>query len=198
MGCDQQFDMLMVSYTSGTTGYPKRAIITHERFLNNTSRLVTAMKMASKDISVNMMPYNHIFAPFVEAMAMLGVGGSFVLRERYYPHGVLQDIERFNETYIIGAPSMFITILKQLKHVPDRYNISTLRFAFSAAAPIPIDISREFERIASVPLLQAYGQTEVGPMVVIEPIDRPEGHHPRTSGKNLWNDIEIKIVDQDG
>lgn len=196
-GNEQPSDIFMLSYTSGTTGNPKGAIITHERLFNNTNRLATALKMTSDDVSMDTLPYNHIFAPFVGWLPMLGTGGSFVLREEFHPRAVLQDIGRFRGTYITGVTPMYVTMLEELKRNPDRYDVTSLRFTFCAATPIPLEIQTEFERITSAPMIQAYGQTEVGPMVLLEPLDRPKGYHPGTCGTNLWEDIELKLVDSE-
>ena len=197
-GLERPSDLMMLSYTSGTTGTPKGAMISFERLLNNTSRFTDAMQITDADISVNTLPYNHIFAPFVEWLPMLGSGGSFVLRERFLPRGVLQDIDRHRATCTIGAPPMFITMLDELKRDRGHYSMESLRFTLVAAASIPLEIQKEFERMTGSLMVQAGGQTEVGPMAVIEPLDRSKGYHPGTCGTILWDDIQVKVVNEDG
>lgn len=197
-GLDKPSDILMISYTSGTTGAPKGVILTNERFLNNSSRFRAAMGITELDVSVNMVPYNHIFGPIVEWLAMLSAGGSFVLREKFSPRGVLHDIERYKGTYICGAPAMFITLLDELKRSRSSYNLKSLRFSFVGSAAVPAEMQRDFELVTNVKIVQAAGQTEVAGLYAIEPLDRQYGYLTGTCGKSPSDDIELKVVNATG
>ncbi|MFC4619461.1 class I adenylate-forming enzyme family protein [Camelliibacillus cellulosilyticus] len=192
-------DVLMISYTSGTTGNPKGAIIPQGGFINNASRFVQTYRLTDQDISINMLPYNHIFAPIIEWMPLLVAGGQFILRDGFLPRAVLEDISKYRATYVVGVPPMFMTMLDEIKrHGQNYFNLESLRFCIVAAAPMPLQIQKEFESIIHAPFLQIGGQTEGGPITVMEPLERPQGFHPGTCGTVLFPDVHIRLIDEDG
>lgn len=196
-GCENPSDIFMLSYTSGTTGRPKGVISSFERVINNANRVAEATHMNEEDVSVNMLPYTHVFAPVTEWLSMLGVGGSFVLRDKFTPWGVLQDVKSHNGSYLMGAPPMYMTILNEYKRNADRYDLSTIRFSMAASDTLPERVQSEFEKITDAPMIQGGGQTE-SVLAAIEPLERPKGYHPGSFGTNIWDDIEIKVVDEYG
>lgn len=190
-------DLLMIIYTSGTTGYPKGAMIQQKRFLRNVYRVANQpYNLTRDDVIVNMLPFSHIFALYVDWMPALMAGASFVLHRQFNPRTVIADIKRHGGTVMAGVPTMYMLILDLLKY--ESIDISSLRVALVAAASIKREVQEEFEVVAGTTFVQAYGQTESGPLVLVEPFERPEGIHPGTCGKKIYDDFEIRLIDEHG
>lgn len=192
-------DPLAIYYTSGTTGKPKGAILLNGRFLNNSLRLGSSLHYTEKEVTVNTLPYTHVFAPIVEWIPMMFYGGHFVLRDVFHPRRVLEEMNKYRATFIAGVPAMFMAMLEEIKRAPDKYDFTELRFAFVGAAPMPLQLQTELENIMGAPFIQGSGQTESGPLLTLEPLERTEGIHPGTCGTTkIYEDIKTRIIDQDG
>ncbi len=178
-------------YTGGTTGGPKGAQLTHRNLLSNAIALNTwAATREAQDVLLAVMPYFHsyglqtgIHTPIANALTIVQIPNP-----RDMVH-VLKSIERHKATYYLGVPTMFVGLL----NFPARaeYDLTSLRFAVSAAAPLAPETQDAFEAVTGSRLLQAYGLTETSPCASMEPIGRPK---PHSIGTPL-PDTDMKIVD---
>ncbi|WP_010632429.1 class I adenylate-forming enzyme family protein [Sporolactobacillus vineae] len=192
-------DPLAIYYTSGTTGHPKGAVLLNQRFLHNAFRLKDQWHYTHDDVSVNTLSYTHIFAPICEWFPLMACGGRFVLRNRFSPRGVLDDIRNYQATFLCGVPSMYRLILDELMRKRTEQSFASMRFALVGGAPMPVPLQQEIETIMGIPFVQGYGQTESGPVVSIELLDRPDGKHPGTCGTNkMFEDVQLRVIDQRG
>jgi Acyl-CoA synthetases (AMP-forming)/AMP-acid ligases II len=192
-------DPLAIYYTSGTTGEPKGAVLLNQRFLHNASRLKNTWHYTADDVSVNTLPYTHIFAPACEWFPLMACGAHFVLRDHFSPRGVLEDIRKYKATFICGVPSMFRALLDELKRSRTSSHFDSMRFALVGGAPMPVKLQEDMEKIMAIPFVQGYGQTESGPVVSIERLERPDGRHPGTCGTNkMFDDLKLRIVNEQG
>ncbi|MBI3106932.1 MAG: AMP-binding protein, partial [Candidatus Rokubacteria bacterium] len=109
-------DVAMIAYTSGTTGHPKGAMLTHAGLLDNAAAVVEAVGFRDADRSLCILPLFHVFAIAFDYLQMMTVGASSVIVERFDAGGALRLIERHRATVLVGVPTMFIYILRH----PDR------------------------------------------------------------------------------
>ena len=186
-------DVAMIAYTSGTTGHPKGAMLTHAGLLDNAAAVVEAVGFRGADRSLCILPLFHVFAIAFDYLQMMTVGASSVIVERFDAGVALRLIERHRATVLIGVPTMFIYILRH----PDRprHDLSSLRIGDTGGGPVPTALKTEYERDIGMVLLESYGLTEASPVVTIERpgLPRREG----ACGLTLPG-METKVVDATG
>ena len=185
-------DLAVVAYTSGTTGRPKGAMLTHGNLLANLDQMtqVPLLAEAEGDVVLLALPMFHIYALNVILGLTLRVGAAAVLMERFDATGSLDAIARHKVTVLFGAPPMFIAWL----NTPgvDRYDLSSVRVAVSGAAPLPGMVLEDFRRRLGITIWEGYGLTETAPGVTSNAM----GEHPKPGsiGKPLPG-VEVRIVD---
>jgi long-chain acyl-CoA synthetase len=180
-------------YTGGTTGGPKGAQLTHHNLVSNAVTLnIWAKSREAADVMLAVMPYFHSYGltvgmnvPIANAATMVQIPNPRDMVQ------VLSSIETHHVTYYCGVPTMFIGFL----NFPERseYDLGSLRFAVSAAAPLAPETQDQFQAVTGGMLLQAYGLTETSPCATAEPVERPK---PHSIGLPL-PDTDVKIVDLD-
>jgi long-chain acyl-CoA synthetase len=180
-------------YTGGTTGGPKGAQLTHYNLVSNAIALnVWAKRRVAEEVLLAVMPYFHSYGLTVGVNVCIANATTIVQipNPRDLVH-VLKSIETHRATYYPGVPTMFVGLL----NFPDRdqYDLTSLRFAASAAAPLPPEVQDQFQTVTGGKMMEAYGLTETSPCVTMDPIDRPKAH---SIGLPL-PDTDIKIVDPD-
>jgi long-chain acyl-CoA synthetase len=178
-------------YTGGTTGVPKGVQQTHYNLISNAMALnVWGKTREAIDVMIAVMPFFHSYGLTVGMTVAIAQAMSVVLipNPRETVH-VLGSIEKHKATFYPGVPTMFVAF----NNHPDRdkYDLSSLRAAFSAAAPLPREVQEQFEEITGGRLLEAYGLTETGPTLTGDPMDNPR---PNTIGLPL-PDTDLRIVD---
>jgi len=186
-------DVATLVYTGGTTGVPKGAMLTHRNLVSNGIVLnVWAKSRTAQETMLCVMPYFHTYGLQVGLITCPANSNTMVLipNPRDMLH-VLMSIQKHVVTYYPGVPTMFVG----LNNFPDRdkYNLKSLRFAVSAAAPLAPEVQDRFQAITGCKLVQAYGLTETSPAASMEPIGHPRAH---SIGVPL-PDTDIKIVDVD-
>ncbi|MGD9046741.1 MAG: AMP-binding protein, partial [Anaerolineae bacterium] len=178
-------------YTGGTTGGPKGAQLTHRNLVSNAALLnIWARTKEAEDVMLAVMPYFHVYGLtagmntcVASAMAMVQIPNP-----RDMAH-VLKAVETHRVTYYCGVPTMFVGFL----NFPDRdqYDLTSVRFAVSAAAPLPPEVQQQFETVTGGRMIEAYGLTETSPAATVDPIDSPRAH---SLGVPV-PDTDVKIVD---
>jgi len=188
-------DLAVIAYTSGTTGKPKGAMLTHGNLLANLDQMTQVALLAEgeDDVVLLALPMFHIYALNVILGLTLRVGASAVLMERFDAVQSLDAIARHKVTVLFGAPPMFIAWL----NMPgvERYDLSSVRVAVSGAAPLPGMVLEDFRRRLGVTIWEGYGLTETAPGVTSNAMgDQPK---PSSIGKPLPG-VEVRIVDAHG
>ncbi len=187
-------DLAVLAYTSGTTGVPKGAMLSHANLLANLDQIVdTRLAETEDDVVYLALPMFHIYALNVILGLTLRVGATAVLVERFEPVQSLELIEKHGVTVLFGAPPMFIAWL----NTPgiESYDVSKVRLAVSGAAPLPAAVLEEFERRIGITIWEGYGLTETAPAVtsnVVGPVAKPG-----SIGRPLPG-VEVRIVDEHG
>lgn len=188
-------DIAVILYTSGTTGYPKGAILTHKNLLANVESCKKAIEITYKDRFLLFLPMFHSFTFTVCVLIPLSAGGRTIILESVKPFSkIIKSIFLDRPTVFVGIPQIY-NILADIK-VPRFFSlINPIRFCLSGAAPLNEKILIKFEKRFKLPLLEGYGLSEASPVVSINPLKGVRKQ--RSVGLPIPN-VEVKIVDGDG
>ena len=160
----QPGDLATICYTSGTTGRSKGAMLTHRNFLANLEQMEGMCRCVPTpaDRVLLVLPLFHIYAMNVGMNGYLRVGGTIILVPRFEPVPVLEQMQKHGATSFYGAPPMYVAWV----HTPGlgEYDLSALRFAFSGAAALPVQILERFKQLTGVEIVEGYGLTETAPV----------------------------------
>ena len=187
-------DPVNIQYTSGTTGYPKGATLSHHNILNNGFFIGERLKYSEKDIVCLPVPFYHCFGMVLGNMAIVTHGACIVIPGEFFdPEQVLQTVENERCTSLYGVPTMFIAELD----LPDfaKYNLKSLRTGIMAGAPCPIDTMRKVQSLMNMTeICVCYGMTETSPVSTESCTDDPLELRVTTVG-TVHPHVEIKIID---
>jgi long-chain acyl-CoA synthetase len=186
-------DTAVILYTSGTTGKPKGAELTHSNLLRNadvSSR--TTSEIAAGDVVFGGLPLFHSFGQTVSMNASLMVGACLTLVPKFDPGEALATMQRDGVTHFYGVPTMYGALL----HHPGRedYDTSALRICITGGASMPVEVLRGFEDAFGAIVLEGYGLSETSPVSSSNHPDRER--KPGSIGTPLEG-VEMKVFDED-
>lgn len=187
-------DAINIQYTSGTTGYPKGATLSHHNILNNGYFVAKTMNFTDQDRLIIPVPLYHCFGMVMGNLGCLTHGASIIYAsEGFEPLAVLKAIETEKATALYGVPTMFIA---ELEHPDfDKIDYSSLRTGIMAGSPCPIEVMKKVQSIMNMTEVQvAYGMTETSPVSTQTRIGTPLEKQVSTVGQVLPH-IEVKIID---
>ncbi len=187
-------DTAVVLYTSGTTGKPKGAELTHSNLLLNSA--VVAPKLMPETSeghrALASLPLFHSFGQTVIQNGMIATGGSFTLLPRFTPQEAFELIERDRVTIFAGVPTMYFALLH---HKGDRaYDVSSLSGCMTGGAPMPVEVMSAFEEKFNVRIQEGFGLSETSPIASFMTLDKPR--KSGSIGYPVWG-VEMCIVDED-
>jgi fatty-acyl-CoA synthase len=190
-------DAVNIQFTSGTTGFPKGAMLTHHGILNNGFFIGEAQKITEKDRVCIPVPLYHCFGMVLSNMSAVTHGAAMVFPdESFTPQSVLETVQEERCTALNGVPTMFIA---ELEHPDfDRYDLTSLRTGIMAGAPCPIETMRRVvSRMHMREITIAYGMTETSPVSFQSSVNDPLERRVTSVGQ-IQPHIEVKIVDAEG
>lgn len=184
-------DPAIILYTSGTTGKPKGVILTHGNLVSNAGGVQEAHQLTSEDTALCILPLFHINGMVVTLFTSMLVGASLVLPKKFSSRHFWHWISTYNVSWFSAVPTILSILL--LDPVPSKSEFSSLRFARSASAPLPIAVLEEFETRTGVPVIESYGISEAGGQVTSSPLHLRK---PGSVGLPFAN--ALRIVDEYG
>ena len=188
-------DTAVILYTSGTTGKPKGAELTHSNLLINCAivvpKLIPIEEIKDEHVALATLPLFHSFGQTCIQNATIASGGSFTLLPRFTAKEALEIMQRDRITLFAGVPTMYFAILNE--EGADQYDTSSLRFCLTGGAPMPVEVMKDFEAKYSVQILEGYGLSETSPVASFTMLDKPR--KPGTIGYPAWG-IEMAILDE--
>ena len=190
-------DAVNIQFTSGTTGAPKGATLTHHNILNNGFFVGEAMRLTSTDRLCIPVPLYHCFGMVLGNLACVTHGAAMVFPgESFEPQSVLHTVQSERCTALHGVPTMFIAILDHPTF--GDYDLSSLRTGIMAGSPCPAEVmARVIDTMHMGEITIAYGMTETSPVSFQSSVDDPVGLRVSTIGR-VHPHLEIKIVDGAG
>lgn len=188
-------DLAVLAYTSGTTGEAKGAMLTHGNLLANLHQQmdIPEAHVTDDDVLFLSLPLFHIFGLNVTLGLLAMNAATGVLVERFEPIAALEAIQREKVTILFGAPTMYSAWV----NTPgaDQYDMSSVRFAVSGAAPLSESTLRTFSDLFGVEIFEGYGLTETAPTLWSNRM--VEHPRPGSVGKPLPR-VEFRLIDEEG
>ncbi|MFJ9408161.1 long-chain fatty acid--CoA ligase [Streptomyces sp. NPDC101393] len=179
-------------YTSGTTGKPKGAELTHFQLYMNCTVAGELMEFEDDDVSVAVLPLFHVFGLSSVLNATVRFGGTMVLVPRFEASAVLDAVQRHRATIFPGVPTMYVALLAA---ATDAWDVSSLRVGISGGAPMPGEVIRAFEeRFPGVVILEGYGLSESASTTTFN--ISAEQRKVLSAGKPVWG-VQVRVVDAD-
>jgi long-chain acyl-CoA synthetase len=181
-------DTAVILYTSGTTGKPKGAELTHAALARNVEVMLgeQLVGITEQDVVLGALPLFHAFGQTVGLNATIAAGATFALLPRFDPGTALGIIERDRVTVFEGVPTMFSALLHQAA------DVTSLRLTVSGGAALPVEVLHRFEARFKTPVLEGYGLSETSPVVSFNHADRER--KAGSIGTPIAG-VEMKLVD---
>lgn len=187
-------DTAVILYTSGTTGTPKGAELTHRNLMTNAATTAgTLLHVGPGDVLFGGLPLFHAFGQTCALNTAVAAGATLTLMPRFDPAEALEIMRRDGATIFLGVPTMYSALLNN--RVPDGHTLSRLRLAVSGGASLPVEVLHNFEREFGVTVLEGYGLSETSPVASFNPPDRP-----RKAGSIgvPVHGVELRLMADDG
>ncbi|MDE0113248.1 MAG: AMP-binding protein [Albidovulum sp.] len=190
-------DAINIQFTSGTTGNPKGATLTHFNIVNNARFVTDRIQLSDIDRLAIPVPLYHCFGMVMGVLGAVSKCATLVFPgEGFDPEATLNALEQERCTAVYGVPTMFVAMLQELDSLAP--NLSTLRTGIMAGAPCPIEIMQRVNREMNLTEITiCYGMTETSPVSFQSFVDDPTRKRCETVGR-VHPHLEVKIVDKEG
>src|SRR5256886_971702 len=187
-------DPINIQYTSGTTGFPKGATLTHHNILNNGFFIGETLKYSENDRVCIPVPFYHCFGMVLGNLACTTHGATMVIpAEAFDPVATMQTVQSERCTSLYGVPTMFIAELEHPRF--KEFDFSSLRTGIMAGSPCPVEVMKKVQTVMHIPEMTiAYGMTETSPVSTQCTTDDPLERRVSTVGR-VHPHVEIKIID---
>ena len=187
-------DAINIQYTSGTTGFPKGATLSHHGILNNAFFIGEALHYTEEDRVCIPVPFYHCFGMVLGNLACTTHGSVMVIPgEAYDPLAVMETVQAERCTSLYGVPTMFIGELDHPRF--KEFDVSSLRTGIMAGSPCPVEVMKRVQtQMCMSEVTIAYGMTETSPVSTMSSTDDPLEKRVSTVGR-VHPHVEIKIID---
>ncbi len=186
-----------IQFTSGTTGSPKGATLTHFNIVNNGFFVGDAMRFTDQDILCVPVPLYHCFGMVMGILTCVSHKATIVLPDYSFDaNNCLEAVDKYKCTAVHGVPTMFVAMLENPSF--NSYSLKSLRTGIMAGAPCPIEVMKKVQSNMHVPEITiAYGMTETSPVSFQSATDDPLERRVSTVGK-VQPHLQVKIIDKSG
>ena len=187
-------DAINIQYTSGTTGFPKGATLSHHNILNNAYFIGRRLRYTEQDKVCIPVPFYHCFGMVIGNLCCTVFGACMVVpSESFDPKKVLKTVEQESCTSLYGVPTMFISELQDADF--ENYNLKSLRTGVMAGSPCPVEVMKQVQsKMYMNEVSICYGMTETSPVSTQTQISTPLEKQVSTVG-TVHDHLEIKIID---
>ena len=189
-------DTAVILYTSGTTGQPKGAELTHLNMVMNARLCDTMYERREDDVHLISLPLFHSFGQTVQMNAGFYTRATLVLLPRFTPEAALEQMETHGVTIFAGVPTMYWAFLNYPQ--ADKFDLAkiaeNLRICNSGGSPLPVEVIKGFEAKFNTKLTEGYGLSETSP---VSTFNRMNASRAGSIGFPVWG-VEVRIVDEDG
>ncbi|MBM4361185.1 MAG: long-chain fatty acid--CoA ligase [Deltaproteobacteria bacterium] len=187
-------DTAVILYTSGTTGKPKGAELSHFNLFYNAQYASTRLMPLDSNVkALVVLPLFHSYGQTVLQNGVLNVGGTLVYLPRFEAKAAFELMQRYRVTLFAGVPTMYFALL----HFPESsaYDLSSLEYCSAGGAAMPVEVMRAFDEKYRVNILEGYGLSETSPVASFNVLHRPK--KPGSIGLPI-DGVEFRLVDADG
>ena len=190
-------DAINIQFTSGTTGAPKGATLSHYNIVNNARFVTDRIQLSASDRLCIPVPLYHCFGMVMGVLGAVSKGAAMVFAgEAFDPVATLEALAQERCTAVYGVPTMFVAMLQEM--ASRRFDLSSLRTGIMAGAPCPIDVMEQVNSQMNMhELTICYGMTETSPVSFQSLVDDPIDKRCATVGR-VHPHLEVKIVDDAG
>ncbi len=188
---------VFILYTSGTTGNPKGAMLSHHNMAENAKQVTEVLHASEKDVFLLAVPFFHCFGCVMGILGAITWGAAIVPMPVFKPKEALELVEKERISILYGVPTMFVLELEEVrkgKEDGSRYDVASLRTGIMAGAPCPVEILRGTMEDLRCNVAIAYGLTEASPVITMTQFDDSVERRVETVGRALPG-IEVKIAD---
>ena len=186
-------DTAVILYTSGTTGTPKGAELTHDNLRRNVEVASDLFEYSDEDVILGALPLFHSFGQTCSLNCAINAGATLTLLPRFEPGKALEIMQRDKVTVFLGVPTMYSAMLNC--DARDSYDTSCLKFCGSGGAAMPVEVMRGFEKAFDCKVLEGYGLSETSP---VASFNHPDKERKAGSIGTPIEGVEMKVVDEDG
>jgi long-chain acyl-CoA synthetase len=181
-------DTAVILYTSGTTGTPKGAELTHANLRSNIEASLALFGIDERAMTLGALPLFHAFGQTCALNATIAAGGCLTMLARFDPGKALEIVQRDGVTLFEGVPTMYAAML----HHPEETDTSTLQICVSGGAAMPVEVMRAFEERFDCQILEGYGLSETSPLASFNRRDRER--KPGSIGLPI-DGVEMKLLE---
>ena len=186
---DTTEQVVVLPYSSGTTGLPKGVMLTHRNLVANLSQIESGLAVEGEEVALAVLPFFHIYGMQVLMNGLLAAGATIITVPRFELQQVLTIIQEHRVTRFFAVPPIVLAFAKH--PMVDEYDVSSLRQVFSGAAPLSAELAAEAAARIGCEVVQGYGMTEMSPVSHLTLVG---GFKPGTCGVTVPN-AQCRIVD---
>ena len=180
-------DLAQLQYTGGTTGVAKGAMLTHKNIVANNLQMknwYVGIK-EKEEVFISVLPFFHVYGMAAAMGLPISAGATLVIYPRFVAADILKGIAKYRATAFPGIPSIY-SVINSHREI-SKYDVSSIKFCLSGAAPLPVTVLEEFEKKTGGLLLEGYGLSEASPVTHCNPI----------KGKRIVGSIGMPVADTD-
>lgn len=190
---DPGLDLAVLVYTSGTTGKPKGAMLTHGNLFAALGSALDAFAMTEADSFLAVLPLCHIYGLTVVMLGMISRGGTLVVLEKFEARQALKTIERHRVTMLPAVPTMYQFMIMEMEK--EKFDTSSVRLCLCGASSLPPELIPRIEAEFGAPLIEGYGMTETSCVASVNPI---EGLRKPGSVGPDFHGVTVAVMDDEG